>query len=317
MIELRYSIDWRWPLARWAAVLLVLLALTVRGEQSYVVKRNDTLYGLARRHGISVPQLAARNGLSSSAHLFIGQRLVIPSQSSATAASQPPPEMRGDQTYVVKRNDTLCGLAQRYGISVPQLAGRNGLSSSAHLFIGQRLVIPSQSSAMAASQPALDKSTQKAITTARVSPRRWRYIVIHHSGVDEGTIKSMDRYHRERRHMENGLAYHFVIGNGDGIRDGQICVCPRWRKQLDGGHVRSVAQNRISLGICLVGNFDKHKPTAKQMKSLAALVAALLKRCQLAPSAVKTHQQINTVKTRCPGRYFPTKTFLRQLKAAE
>ena len=125
----------------------------------------------------------------------------------------------------------------------------------------------------------------------------------------------MDRYHREKRHMEHGLAYHFVVGNAHGMRDGQIAVGQRWRRQLDGGHLRSEAQNKISIGICLVGNFDKRKPTTKQMQSLNALVEALLKRCKLSPSAVKTHQQINTVKTLCPGRNFPTKSFLQGLSA--
>ena len=222
-----------------------------------------------------------------------------------------------ERAYVAQRNDTLHDLARRNGISVSQLADRNGLAPDARLFVGQRLFIPSQSSVKAARQPALDKSTRKAIATARVSPRRWHYIVIHHSGVDEGTVKSMDRYHREQRHMEHGLAYHFVIGNGHGMRDGQIAVCQRWRKQLDGGHLHSEAQNQISIGICLVGNFDQHKPTAKQMLSLSALVEALLKRCKLTPNTVKTHQQINTVNTRCPGRHFPTKAFLQQLQAAE
>ena len=45
-----------------------------------------------------------------------------------------------------------------------------------------------------------------------------------------------------------------------------------------------------------------------------ALVDYLLARCRLGPDAVKTHQQINPIYTRCPGRYFPTKSFLKELK---
>jgi len=220
-----------------------------------------------------------------------------------------------EQRYVVKRNDTLYGLARRFGVSVSQLADRNGLDAKAHLFIGQHLVIPAKSDATAASHPALDKNTQKAIDSAHVTPRRWRYIVIHHSGVDEGTVKSMDRYHREVRHMEHGLAYHFVIGNGNGMRDGQIGVGQRWRQQQDGGHLHSEAQNKVAVGICLVGNFDKDKPTAKQMRSLIALIEALMERCKLTTATVKTHRQINTVKTRCPGKNFPINTVLRELRA--
>jgi hypothetical protein len=138
--------------------------------------------------------------------------------------------------------------------------------------------------------------------------------VIHHSAATTGTLTGIDRYHRNVRHMENGLAYHFVIGNGNGLGNGEIGIGARWTRQLDGGHVISEAQNKVSLGICLIGNFDKSKPTAKQMERLTALVRALLVRCKLPPSAVHTHQQINAVPTRCPGRHFPTAEFLKSIK---
>src|ERR1035437_6352493 len=108
-------------------------------------------------------------------------------------------------------------------------------------------------------------------------------------------MKGMDRYHHDVRHMENGLAYDFVIGNGSGMEDGEVAVSKRWTLQLDGGHLASEAQNKIALGICLVGNFDEHQPTRKELDSLRALVQALMARCNLTPSAVKTHQQINIV----------------------
>lgn len=220
-----------------------------------------------------------------------------------------------DRTYVVKRNDTLYGLARQHGLSVAELADRNGISRNTQIYVGQRLIIPSKSSPPAKPvASALSPSVQKAVTAAPVSPRRWKNIIIHHSGAAEGSLKSIDRYHREERHMENGLAYHFLIGNGKGMSDGEIAVGNRWKQQLDGGHLRSTAQNQTALGICLIGNFDKTKPTAKQLRSLEDLTRALMKRCNLPASAVKTHQQINVVHTRCPGSKFPTRSFLANLK---
>jgi murein DD-endopeptidase MepM/ murein hydrolase activator NlpD len=224
-----------------------------------------------------------------------------------------------EQSYTVQRGDTLWGIARKNGISLARLAERNGLGTNDHLYTGQRLVVPTTStnqSTPTAPALTLPAPVQQAIEKADVKPDRWKYIVIHHSGVDTGTVKAMDRYHRDVRHMENGLAYHFVIGNGDGMGDGEVAACPRWTRQLDGGHLISEKQNKYSLGICLVGNFDKHKPTARQMQRLTALVQALMRRCGLSPAAVKTHQQINVVHTRCPGRHFPTKSFLASLKAS-
>jgi len=220
-----------------------------------------------------------------------------------------------EQSYVVKPKDTLSGVAQRHGLSVSQLANRNAISHTGQLYVGQRLLIPGTTAHDSQSAPPrLESAFAKAIHNAPVKGGRWQAIVIHHAAVDEGTVKSLDRYHREQRHMENGLAYHFLIGNGHGMGDGEIAVGNRWKKQLDGGHLRSEAQNQTALGICLIGDFNKHPPTARQMRSLEALVRALMQRCQLDAGAVKTHQQVNVVRTQCPGNQFPTRAFLARLK---
>jgi murein DD-endopeptidase MepM/ murein hydrolase activator NlpD len=240
---------------------------------------------------------------------------------SAAAASE--------SSYVVKRGDTLTSIARKSGVSVTALAERNGLGKNHYVTAGQRLTIPGKpksetpnetkpesqpAAAPAASSTALPKSVSDALSNASVRAGRWKYIVIHHSAVDEGTMKGMDDYHRKQRHMEHGLAYHFVIGNGNGMRDGEIGVGNRWKQQLDGGHLRSESQNKVALGICLVGNFDKHPPTARQMQSLNALVRALMKRCGMSAKGVRTHQQINIIGTRCPGSRFPSRSFINGLK---
>ena len=224
----------------------------------------------------------------------------------------------------MRRGDSIYSIARSYGLPPTVLAERNGLSKTFHVYTGQRLTIPARSTIRPqppsddaaishVAHSALPRSIQRAIDQAPIRPGRWQYIVIHHSGVNTGTVKAMDHYHREVRHMENGLAYDFVIGNGSGMGDGEIAVGPRWTKQLDGGHLASEAQNKIAIGICLVGNFDEHPPSRHELESLRALVEALMVRCHLTPRAVKTHQQINIVHTRCPGAYFPTRSFLDSL----
>ena len=243
----------------------------------------------------------------------------------AWAAVMPLSAWAADESYTVKRGDTIFGIARHYGLSPAMLAERNGLNRSVHVYAGQRLVIPVKSAApppspvaapvQKSAHTALPRSIQRAIDKAPVRSGRWQYIVIHHSGVETGTVKGMDHYHRDVRHMENGLAYHFVIGNGNGMPDGEVAVGNRWTQQLDGGHLASEAQNKVALGICLVGNFDQHLPTARELESLRALVEALMARCQLTPRAVKTHLQINIVRTRCPGAKFPARSFLDSLSS--
>jgi len=213
--------------------------------------------------------------------------------------------------YTAKRGDTLYGVARRYGTTVAKLAEENGLKPTAWLQVGQRLAIPDRSAST-----ALPSSVQRAIDVAKVRPGRWKHIVIHHSGTREATIRGMNYYHLKVRHMENGLAYHFVIGNGHGVADGKIYVGRRWKEQLDGGHLADPGQNHNSIGICLVGDFDHQKPTSRQLKSLTALVLALQKRCRLGLKAVLTHKEINVKPTRCPGKNFPLKSFKKGLAEA-
>jgi LysM repeat protein len=224
-----------------------------------------------------------------------------------SAALQVPAQ---DKTYTVRKHETLTGIARQHGVSVAELAKVNQLKTPDAIREGQQLRIPSKGTAS-----ALGTTLLKRLDQTRVETGKWKYIVIHHSATDVGNVKSMDRYHREQRHMENGLAYHFIIGNGRGMEDGEVGLGPRWPEQINGGHLRSETQNAQSIGICLVGNFDAQRPTARQMRSLNALVDYLIERCRLGPAAVKTHQQINTVHTECPGRLFPAAEFARDLKA--
>ncbi len=224
------------------------------------------------------------------------------------------PGALGEEVYVVQKNDTLSSIAEKYGLGVKQLASHNGINMPDNIRVGQKLRIPGQNTT-----PKLSSKVQEAIDRAQVRPGRWKYVIIHHSATGVGTARSMDEFHRKERHMENGLAYHFVIGNGRGMGDGEVAVGGRWTGQLDGGHLHSEFLNAKSLGICLVGNFDESKPTEKQMESLHALTAALLKRCKLTASAVKTHQQIHKINhdrfTLCPGKHFPIDGLLKVLHA--
>jgi hypothetical protein len=137
--------------------------------------------------------------------------------------------------------------------------------------------------------------------------RPWKYIVIHHSATDTGSAASFDREHRERGW--DGLGYHFVIGNGTGSGDGQVEVGYRWRQQLRGAHAGNLDYNERGIGLCLVGDFEKSYPTARQMDSLNALVRFLQARCGITANNIIGHDDVPGKKTRCPGRNFSVAAF--------
>lgn len=156
----------------------------------------------------------------------------------------------------------------------------------------------------------LTKTNLKEIRSAPVVSRRWRYIVIHNSGTRQGNAKAFEYYHRNVRGMPNGMAYHFVIGNGHSSGDGEIEIGNRWRRQLQGGHVHSDNLNNMSLGICLVGDLNRDKPTQRQIDACDELIRYLRDRVGKIdgrPTIVKAHREINPPRwpTDCPGDRFP------------
>lgn len=134
-----------------ALCLLVVLAAAERVEaRAHTVRPGDTLYDIALHYGSSVEVLARVNGLADPAHLRIGQVLTIPESavphrnarsSEARRIGQTQDRARAG-TYIVRRGDTLSGIAQHYGTTVRTLTEANRLRSDT-LHIGQRLVIPS------------------------------------------------------------------------------------------------------------------------------------------------------------------------------
>ncbi|MBL8879797.1 MAG: N-acetylmuramoyl-L-alanine amidase [Phycisphaerales bacterium] len=142
----------------------------------------------------------------------------------------------------------------------------------------------------------------------------WRVIVVHHSDSEKSTPQSMNQWHLQRG-WENGLGYHFVIGNGVNTGDGQVYVGPRWKRQIQGAHCKTGAGrffglprpsgffNDRGIGICLVGDFENSRPTAKQLAALTELIAFLSKECNIPATAVYGHGEV-TRQTLCPGKNF-------------
>jgi hypothetical protein len=154
----------------------------------------------------------------------------------------------------------------------------------------------------------LTSAIRRAIDDARVARGRWKYIVVHNSGTRQGSARIFDYYHRHVRRMPNGLAYHFVIGNGSSSGNGQIEIGNRWIRQLPGGHVHSDYLNYIGIGICLVGDFNRDLPTQAQYEALDELIRYLRQRVGKVDgqsTIVLGHREINPRPTDCPGSRFP------------
>ncbi|EDY82050.1 LysM domain protein [Verrucomicrobiia bacterium DG1235] len=283
----------------------------------YKIRRGDNLSDIAKKYGASLSELKALNAIRNSNKISIGQVIRIPVSAGSPTASQPSaPAPTQYIDYKIRRGDSLSDIAKTYGVSLSSLKTLNAIRNSNKIRIGQVIRIPvvaGSPAAAAASKPSLASSDLKTLDRTRTKSSQWRHIVIHHSASASGSAKAFDRFHREERRMENGLAYHFVIGNGRGMKDGELHIGDRWKKQIQGGHLSSYTLNQISIGICLVGDFSKTKPTAKQMATLEALVRYLMSKAKVPLSRVTTHTLIHPKHTECPGKHFPTKTLKAKL----
>ncbi len=160
-------------------------ATTSGTRQTTTVQRGDTLYGIARRTGVSVRRIKQANNLAGDS-IRIGQRLIIPGSSNTPDdirydAPRPTKVSRthrydeprttarvGDRitlddratrrpfaartataangTYRIQSGDSLYAISRKLGVSATRIAEANDLEDPSRLRIGQVLTIPGQSS---------------------------------------------------------------------------------------------------------------------------------------------------------------------------
>jgi len=100
----------------------------------HVVRRGQTLSGIARANGVSAREIAEANGLSAGRRLRPGTELIIPIPaksrvSEARRASAPgPPD--GAVRYRIQPGDTLASIAAQHRTTVRELQAWNGLRGS-------------------------------------------------------------------------------------------------------------------------------------------------------------------------------------------
>ena len=112
--------------------VLDYIGYTGSGQNTYTVKKGDSLWSIAKKYNTTVEELKAANNLSSNL-LSVGQVLKIPALE----------EVPGNYiVYTVSKGDTLYGIANKYNTTVNDLIEYNNLSST-NLSIGQKILIPS------------------------------------------------------------------------------------------------------------------------------------------------------------------------------
>lgn len=150
-------------------------------------------------------------------------------------------------------------------------------------------------------------------------------IVIHHSTEDFSGAVAANAHVLHLKGKAKGydaISYHYVIGNGvKGYHD--LGGAKVWAESADGGiepgrpldiKGAHAIPNDGAIGIVLVGNFNRSKPTEKQMQALENLVLYLIYKFKLTPVDVVGHREYQQTDKKCPGANFDMDAFRRSLK---
>jgi hypothetical protein len=127
---------------------------------------------------------------------------------------------------------------------------------------------------------------------------KWRNIVVQDVGREGADIATR---------------CHFVIGSAERLGEGVIYATQRWRQQRDGDHIHVPGYdfNADSVGVAVLRDCRRHRPTAAQFDALVRLVRALQLACPVPPDHVYLHAELG--QQGCPGRQFPAEAFRRRL----
>lgn len=109
----------------------------------HLVQSGDSFWLLARRHGISVRELASWNNMAPGDPLIAGQRLVIWSRAdnARTLASTNNRSVIRRVNYTVRNGDNLANIASRFRVRVSDIARWNNINTSRYLQPGQNLTL--------------------------------------------------------------------------------------------------------------------------------------------------------------------------------
>ncbi|APY00113.1 hypothetical protein BWR22_07250 [Lacinutrix venerupis] len=104
-------------------------AKTVLDSKIHTVVKGETLYSISKKYEISMAHIKSLNNLSSNV-LSVNQQLKIGYNTKA--------EISNNSVYIVKKGDSLFGIAKREGLSVAELKQLNGLETNI-IKVGQEL----------------------------------------------------------------------------------------------------------------------------------------------------------------------------------
>lgn len=130
----------------------------VRPATTYTVTKGDSLWTIAKKHDVSIAEIAAANNIRRNAVIRLGQKLIIPEKAAGAAPSPVESKTSFDASlnpapaassgaepqvkHVVRSGETLGAIARKYQVKVGEIATANNIADPAKIRPGQELIIP-------------------------------------------------------------------------------------------------------------------------------------------------------------------------------
>ena len=131
-------------------VLCILLVSALLGNETYIVKKGDSLISIASKFGSTVNEIKENNKLSNN-NILVGQKLIIKNKVAPNRIY-----------YTIKNGDNLTSIAKRHNVTISKLREWNNLKSSS-IRVGQKLIVGIESN----NNTLLPKNSVQNIETAQ------------------------------------------------------------------------------------------------------------------------------------------------------
>ena len=136
---------------------------------TYKVASNDSLWKVAKKHGIGIDDLAKANNLRPNSPLKVGQKLIIPGKPASGSAANG--ASAGTRTYTVKAGESLGTVARKQGTTSAEIRALNPQLKNDNLRAGQKLTLPAAGvSAAAASSSTAPAAAPVTASTPAIAP---------------------------------------------------------------------------------------------------------------------------------------------------
>lgn len=181
---------------------------TRTSKTKYIVKKGDTLGGIAQRHGSTVAKVKQASSLKNN-RIKVGDVLLIPGSKTELKAKKSTTPKASGSKYTVVTGDTLGKIAGRHGITIQDIKTTNNLKDN-NLHVGMKLVIPDSSK----TTPKITRTAKKTVQQKKPVAKSQgpKDTVIRDIRIKEDIIKTAKRY--------LGVPYKF---GGNSLKSGIDC----------------------------------------------------------------------------------------------